>query len=392
MVALAVIVALIAVAWLAQRAFKADVARDWWRGPVTDHFDGVRFRNLGPPPQFHGTRDMLRWKLTSKPAVWPKSVPVTPVVPAARIAGDALVATVIGHVTVLLQTQGLNILTDPVWSERASPFRWAGPKRVRAPGIRFDDLPRIDVVLLSHNHYDHLDLATLQRLWARDRPRIITPIGNAALLARHGITAEEGDWGDCIVVSPKASVHIERVQHWSSRWGFDSYRALWCGFTVALPGGSVYFSGDCGFDASAFAAVRRHGPVRLALIGIGAYEPRWFMRYHHMNPADAVAAFAELDPARAIGVHWGVFQLTDEAVDAPPVALAEALAAAGVAPARFTAETAAAVIDVARLPLAVAAQSLQRVARSLSTASSNAVNFDRTPGNFAGLSPTPVIR
>ena len=338
--------------WLAQRAFVTSVARDWWRGPVTDHFDGARFRNLGPPPQFHGRRDMLRWKMTSKAAVWPKSVSVTPVAPAERIEGAALVVTVIGHVTMLVQTQGLNILTDPVWSDRASPFQWAGPKRVRAPGVAFDDLPRIDVVLLSHNHYDHLDMATLKRLWARDRPRIVTPIGNAALLERHGITASEGDWGDSFELGATARVHIERVQHWSSRWGFDSYRALWCGFTLELPGGSVYFSGDCGLDASAFAAVRRHGPVRLAMLGIGAYEPRWFMQYHHMNPADALVAFAELAPARAIGMHWGVFKLTDEAIDTPPAALAEALAAAGIAPHRFTAETAGAVIEIDALPVA----------------------------------------
>jgi L-ascorbate metabolism protein UlaG (beta-lactamase superfamily) len=340
------------VLWLAQRGFVAFIARDWWRGPVTDHFNGKRFHNLGPPPKYHGTSDMLRWKLTSKAAAWPKSVPVTPAVPAERIDGDALTVTMVGHVTVLIQTQGLNILTDPVWSERASPFQWAGPRRVRAPGVRFDDLPRIDVVLLSHNHYDHLDLATLKRLWARDRPRIITPIGNAALLARHGITAAEGDWGDSFELGASARVHIERVQHWSSRWGFDSYRALWCGFSLVLPGGNVYFSGDCGLDAAAFAAVRRHGPVRLALLGIGAYEPRWFMQYHHMNPADAVAAFAEIAPARAIGMHWGVFQLTDEAIDTPPAALAVALADAGIAPQRFTAETAGAVIDVAALPVA----------------------------------------
>ena len=353
MTALLALVGIIGASWLARRLLIARVARDWWRGPATDHFDGAHFRNLGPPPQFHGWRDMLRWKLTSKAARWPKTVPVKQVVPADRVEGEALVVTVIGLVTMLIQTQGLNILTDPVWSDRASPFQWAGPKRVRAPGVAFDDLPRIDVVLLSHNHYDHLDLATLKALSERHRPRIITPIGNAALLARHGIHASEGDWGDSFALTPEATVHIERVQHWSSRWGFDSYRALWCGFTLALPGGSVYFSGDCGFDAAAFAAVRQHGPVRLAMLGIGAYEPRWFMKYHHMNPADAVAAFGEIAPHRAIGMHWGVFQLTDEAIDTPPTALAAARAAAGIAPERFVAETAGAVLLVAALPVAV---------------------------------------
>ena len=206
---------------------------------------------------------------------------------------------------------------------------------MRAPGVRFDDLPKIDLVLVSHGHYDHLDVPTLARLWARDRPRIITPLGHGALLKAHGIASEEGDWGAAMRVSPMLTVHIDRVQHWTSRTPFDRNRALWAGFTLALPGGNVFFAGNTGYDDSAFKAAARHGPVRLALLPIGAYEPRWFMESQHMNPADAVAAMRDLGAAHAIGIHWGVWQLTDEAIDAPPRDLAAALLAAGVAPGRF---------------------------------------------------------
>jgi L-ascorbate metabolism protein UlaG (beta-lactamase superfamily) len=328
--------------------FKRRVAHDWWHGPVTDHFDGARFFNPGTPPHPHGTRAMLQWKRTATPVPWPAHVPVTPARPAPRVDGDALVATVVGHACVLVQTQGLNILTDPVLSQRASPFDWIGPKRVRAPGVAFDDLPKIDLILLSHNHYDHLCIDTLKRLWARDRPRILTPIGNAALLARHGVPVTEGDWDDTVAACG-VSVHFDRVQHWASRWGFDRNRALWCGFTVALPGGNLFFAGDCGYNADYFGRVATHGPVRLALLPVGAYEPRWFMGYHHMNPADAVMAFTDIGAVHAIGIHWGVWQLTDEGIDEPRAGLDIALDAADIARDRFRADVPGGVVTVAAM-------------------------------------------
>ena len=309
----------------------------YYIGPVSDHYDGERFFNPGGAATSKGLGAVLRWRLTAERAEWPASVPVTPAVPATRVEGDAMVATSVGHASVLVQTAGLNILTDPVWSKRVSPFKSVGPVRVRAPGIRFEDLPKIDIVLVSHNHYDHLDLDTLEKLWARDRPIIVTPLGNAALMARRGITAFARDWGESVGVREDVTVTVERVQHWSSRWSADTNRALWGGFTVTTPGGNIYFSGDCG-HSNAFAATgAAHGPYRLALLPVGAYEPRWFMKAQHMNPAEAVQAFRDLRAENAVGIHWGVWQLTDEGIDAPRQDLAKALDVAGIAPARFQA-------------------------------------------------------
>ena len=346
---IAVAVSLLAFAWGAARLV---LDRPAYRGAPSDHFDGARFRNPGDidAEVNKGFGALLRWQASRAPDDWPEAIPVTPAKPPARVDGDAMRVTMVGHATVLVQTQGLNILTDPLWSERASPFGFVGPKRVRAPGIRFEDLPRIDLVLVSHNHYDHLDLPTLKRLWARDRPLIVTPLGNGALLARHGIDAVSADWGEAVPVRSAVRgpdggeaapsgvrVIVERVQHWSSRWGVDRNRMLWGGFTVELPGGNLYFAGDCGYDQSAFRTAASRGPIRLALLPVAAYEPRWFMAPQHMNPADAVKALRDLNAARAVGLHWGTFRLTDEGVDAPRRDLAAALAAAGVPAERFVA-------------------------------------------------------
>ncbi len=309
----------------------------YYSGPVSDHYNGERFFNPGARDVVRGLGDVLRWRMTADRAEWPASVPVTPVRPAARVEGDAMVATAIGHASVLVQTAGLNILTDPVWAERVSPFSSFGPKRVRAPGVRFEDLPKIDIVLVSHNHYDHLDLVTLKKLWARDRPLIVTPLGNDTLMKRHGIDSVARDWGDSVTVRDGVVVTVERVQHWSTRWNSDRNRALWGGFTVATPGGNLYFAGDCGYSDAFTTTGAARGPYRLALLPVGAYEPRWFMKPQHMNPAEAVQSFADLRAETAVGIHWGVWQLTDEGIDAPRDDLAHALREAGVAPGRFVA-------------------------------------------------------
>ena len=316
--------------------------------PKSDHFDGERFSLPGGGQSGEKKLgEFLRWQRTREPAPWPESVPVTPAVPATRVEGDAIVATMVGHASVLVQTGGLNILTDPIWSERASPFSWTGPKRVTAPGIDFDRLPKIDLILLSHGHYDHMDLPTLKRLWDRDKPLILVPPGHGRLLAGAGIEARELDWGETQALGPLTAV-AEPVYHWSSRWFLDRNRALWAGWTLILPGGNIYFAGDSGYgDGSLFRAVRRHGPVRLALLPVGAYEPRWFMADQHMNPAEAVKVMADLGAAQALGLHWGTFQLTDEAREAPVAALADALAAAGVPPERFPALEAGETLELA---------------------------------------------
>ena len=336
MVAALLVVLALAAAWVLVPRYLDDV---YYVGARSDHFDGERFFNPGMAPRKPGgLLTILKWRLDgSNRAEWPASVPVTPARPAPRVEGDEMVVTAVGHASVLVQTHGLNILTDPVWSERASPFASMGPKRVRAPGVALEDLPKIDVVLVSHNHYDHLDLDTLEKLWKRDQPIIVTPLGNAALMARRGIIAFARDWGQTVGITEKVGVTIERVQHWSARWSSDRNRALWGGFTVTTPAGNIYFAGDCGYEPGSFKAAGQRGPVRLALLPIGAYLPRDIMKVSHMNPAEAVQAFNDLGAAQAVGIHFGTFQLTDEAIDAPTRDLDVALGTAGIAPERFRA-------------------------------------------------------
>ena len=315
--------------------------RIYYDGPATGHYDGTRFFNpdtdaVEEAARAGGPKGFLNRWINGERAQWPASVPVRPSRPPARVAGDAMLVTWIGHATVLVQTQGLNILTDPIWSERASPFAFVGPKRVRAPGVRFEHLPRIDLVLVSHNHYDHLDLPTLKRLWARDRPRIVTSLGNDAILRASGIDAAALDWGSRLSLDGGIAVRVDRNHHWSSRWGTDRNRALWSAFTIETPSGNIFFAGDTGRgDGSWVEEAAARGPYRLAILPIGAYEPRDFMKANHIDPDEAAAIFARLDPAIALGVHWGTFQLTFEAIDDPRQRLEAAKRRLGIAPERF---------------------------------------------------------
>lgn len=313
--------------------------RIYYEGPVSAHYNGARFFNPGFAEYQGGNPRAFfnRWANGDR-AVWPERVPVRQTVPPKRVAGDEMRVTWIGHGTVLVQTEGLNILTDPIWSDRASPFSFVGPKRARSPGVRFDDLPKIDAVLISHNHYDHMDLATLKRLWARDRPRIVTSLGNDTILRRNGIEAVALDWNDRTPVGDRASVVVERNHHWGSRWGTDRNRALWSAFTVELPGGNVFFAGDTGIgDGSWVKEAAARGPFRLAIIPIGAYEPRDFMKTNHINPEEAVSIFRTLNPTAALGIHWGTFQLTFEGIDEPRQRLAALRRQHGIADTRFVA-------------------------------------------------------
>jgi L-ascorbate metabolism protein UlaG (beta-lactamase superfamily) len=298
--------------------------RIYYRGPVSDHFDGRHFFNPGAPPArainpqrfINRMAGGERWR-------WPDRVPVRPTVPPRRVHGSDMRVTWIGHATVLIQTEGLNILTDPIWSESASPFPPIGPDRVRAPGVRFEDLPKIDLVLISHNHYDHMDLPTLRRLWRRDRPAIVTSLGNDAILRGAGIESVAVDWGGRIAIRPGIEAVVLRNHHWGSRWGSDRNRALWSAFAVRTPGGNIFFAGDTGWgDGSWAREAAAYGPFRLAIIPIGAYEPRDVMQANHVNPEEAWRIFELLDPVRALGVHWGTFQLTFEAIGDPPRRLA----------------------------------------------------------------------
>jgi L-ascorbate metabolism protein UlaG (beta-lactamase superfamily) len=313
----------------------------YYQGPPSDHFDGTRFFNPGQPPSDHGLADMLRWKFGSRPAKWPASVPVTQTVPEPRVRG--LCVTAVGHATLLIQAAGINLLTDPVWSDRASPLSFAGPKRVTAPGIAFDTLPPIDAVLLSHNHYDHLDMATLGRLHARDQPLMVMPLGNDTIVRKGvpGANTVVGDWGDRIGLPGGLATTLVPANHWSARGTGDRRMALWAGHWIETPAGSVYFAGDSGWCGGGIfrEIAARHGAPDVALLPIGAYAPRWFMAPQHADPDEAVAMFEVLGARHALGIHWGTFQLTDEAREEPVTRLEAALAARGIAPGQFIAAT-----------------------------------------------------
>ncbi|MGE0524487.1 MAG: MBL fold metallo-hydrolase [Variibacter sp.] len=311
----------------------------YYDGPVSDHFDGVRFFDPhGAAPR--GIGDLLRWHLSGGRARWPEHVPnKARDTPPARVEGAMLRIVSIGHASFLLQSGGLNILIDPVWSERVSPFTFAGPKRVREPGIAFDALPPIDIVLVSHGHYDHLDIDTLSRLAAKHRARVITPLGNDVVMRAHdpAIRAEAYDWHRRIEIAPDLAVTLVPSRHWTARGLFDRNKCLWAGFVIDTPAGRIYHIADSGYgDGHHFRAAReRYGPFKLAILPVGAYEPRWFMRNQLMNPEESVRAFQDCGAERALGHHFGVFQLTDEAIDAPREALNAARAASGLGPDQF---------------------------------------------------------
>jgi L-ascorbate metabolism protein UlaG (beta-lactamase superfamily) len=282
-----------------------------------DHFDGKRFYNPDAP-QAPWLFDALRWKLTSRPEPSPSFISdVEPSSPPRRVEGGGLRATLVNHSTVLLQQPGSNILTDPIWSERPSPVSWIGPRRRRRPGISLEDLPPINAVLISHNHYDHLDLPTLRRLAARGESTFIAPAGVGRLLRSENIgPAHEMDWGESLSL-PGFTIHSVPAMHFSGRGIFDRNMILWCGYVIESQDRLVYFAGDTAFG-SHFAQIReKFGSPRLALLPIGAYEPRWFMAPVHMAPDEAVKAHEILAARTSIAIHHGTFRLSDEGIDTP---------------------------------------------------------------------------
>jgi L-ascorbate metabolism protein UlaG (beta-lactamase superfamily) len=320
--------------------------------PVSDHFDGVRFFDPdGMPPK--SLRQVLRWQFGGdrKRHVWPKWAP-SPYAdtPPERVEGKAVRLSFVGHASWLIQTSGVNILVDPVWSERVSPFSFAGPRRHNHPGIAFEALPPIDAVLVSHGHYDHLDITTLSRLAAKFAPRVITPLGNDLIMRRadRRIRAEAFDWHERVELAPNVAVTLVATRHWSARGLFDRNKALWASFVMETPAGKIYIVCDSGYgEGKHFRRVAEaHGPLRLAILPIGAYEPRWFMSDQHMNPADAVQALADCGAAQALAHHHGTFQLTDEAIDAPVIALGEALDEARIPRERFVALKPGQVVEI----------------------------------------------
>ena len=289
-------------------------------------FDGRRFANLSGR-KANGGVQVLRWMLTRQRSRWPGTVLDAPApAPMARVSDGSIRATLIGHSTVLLQVAGLNILTDPIWSACAGPTSWLGVKRVRPAAIAFEDLPKIDVVLLSHNHYDHLDRPTLKALVKRDDPPIVTGLKVGRSVPFRRVT--ELDWWQSRALSERITATYVPAEHFSARGPFDRNASLWGGFVLETPSGAIYFAGDTGHGPHFAAIHERFGPMALSFIPIGAYAPRWFMAPVHITPAEAVAASLTVKSNVTLPIHFGVFPLADDAFDDPTIALAAALAEA----------------------------------------------------------------
>jgi L-ascorbate metabolism protein UlaG (beta-lactamase superfamily) len=303
---------------------------------VSDHYNGQRFHNLERNPRDRNA--LFSWLLTRRPAQWPawvenENFPVPP----QRLSNDSAEwrVTFINHATVLVQIGPYNVLTDPVWSNRVSPFLRMGPKRVRQAGVSLADLPPIDIILLSHNHYDHMDLATLRVIEKRDKPLVVTGLGNASLLRANGLqTISELDWWESVSFQ-SLTIHFTPAQHFSGRSMRDRNASLWGSFWVDTPKGALYFAGDTGYGKHFVETRKRLGRPRLALLPIGAYLPRTIMQPVHMNPEEAVRAHRDLQAAQSLGIHFNTFQLTDEAIDKPVDDLRFALQQHHIEPATF---------------------------------------------------------
>jgi N-acyl-phosphatidylethanolamine-hydrolysing phospholipase D len=297
----------------------------------------------------HGLRDLLRWRREraalqrTAPADRPTFERAEPGFHVPRAPRDLLTATWIGHSTVLVQMGGLNILTDPMWSERASPIPWLGPRRWVPPGAALESLPPLDLVLISHNHYDHLDAPTVRRLaLLHPKAHWLVPLGLVPLLSRLGARqiSELGWWDETTV--GEARIACTPARHFSARGLTDRLRTLWCGWTVRVGDHALFFAGDTGYHPEFGAIGERYGPFDIVLVPIGAYDPRWFMRPVHMDPEEAVRAYLEVSAGSpespgqprprpvALGIHWGTFELTDEPMDEPPKRALAAWRAAGL--------------------------------------------------------------
>ena len=298
-------------------------------GKKSDHFDGERFYNPGRYED-RGFWDVVRWQLSSHAVDWPDWVQTPRFAPPPARVDEGIRITFINHASVLVQLGGKNILTDPVWSERVGPLSWLGPKRHKRVGVAFERLPRIDAVLISHNHYDHLDIPTLRRLSRRDRPVVFAGLGTAALLRRYDIAqGHDLDWWQSQDLG-KVRITFTPAQHWSTRGLGDKNVNLWGSFYIVEGKHRVYFAGDTG-RGKHFATIRqRLGAPSVALLPIGAYLPRWFMWPQHINPEEAVLAHRALGANRSVGIHWGTFKQADEGLNAPVKDLAKARLKHGV--------------------------------------------------------------
>jgi N-acyl-phosphatidylethanolamine-hydrolysing phospholipase D len=302
-------------------------------GEISAHYISGRFKNLHIDNK-NRRGDFFRWRFglgpNEPPALDPETVPAfhpqirTPDSNTLHHADpDTIQITWMGHDTFLIQVAGLNILTDPIFSERASPFSFIGPKRIVAPPMQQDDLPPIQATIISHNHYDHLDAATIAKFG--NTLHFFVPLGMANWFRDLGVNSvTELDWWQSASLGP-IRFHCVPAQHFSMRTPFDANTVLWCGWVLTTPVGNIFFAGDTGYSVDFREIGQRLGPMRLALIPIGGYMPRWFMKPMHLNPTEAVMVHQDVLAQQSIGMHWGTFKLTEEPLAEPPLFLEKVL-------------------------------------------------------------------
>ncbi len=278
----------------------------YYSGPPSDHFDGSHFHGNTTD---HAFTDHIKWLWEMETVEWPEWVDDPPQPPPVKhVKEGELRITYINHATVLIQIDGINILTDPIWSERAGPFSWLGAKRVRAPGVKMSDLPPIDMILISHDHYDHLDLPSLRQLTMAHQPVVLTGLGVKSRLASiEGQRVVELDWWQKHQHTDSIGITFVPALHESGRGLFDQNRTLWGGFVIESRAGRILFMGDSGYGEFIHEIKNRYSSFRLAVLPIGSYEKRWFMKNQHMNPDDAVRIHKELKVAQSVGMHFGTF-------------------------------------------------------------------------------------
>jgi L-ascorbate metabolism protein UlaG (beta-lactamase superfamily) len=301
----------------------------FYSGPPSDHFNGEHFYNP-PNGQPRVGAGLFQWLANRQPGPWRKWVDAAPgPIPPERVDNGPIRATFVGHSTVLLQFEGINVLLDPIWSKRASPVSFAGPKRHRPPGIRFEHLPKIHLVLQSHDHYDHFDVPTLRRIARQWKPNFAVPLGVAPRLVSKGIAADsqiaELDWWQPAQFSDSIRITAVPARHFSGRGLRDRNRTLWAGYVIESPSGTILFAGDTAYGPHFAEISARFPKIRLALIPIGAYRPQWFMGPVHISPSDAVRAHKEVGAATSIAIHFGTFHLADDGEDEPVTELQRAL-------------------------------------------------------------------
>lgn len=289
-----------------------------YKGEALAHFNGKQFKNPSGI-EAKGFGDVFKFLLNRQREPWAKNMDLASgPAPESNPDPDKIKITFVNHSTFLIQYKGLNILTDPVWSQRTSPFQFAGPERMRPPGINFEDLPKIDLIIISHNHYDHLDANTMKKLAVKFNPKVISPLGVSAFVKKLGFdNTIDLDWWE---ISNFQELKITSVpaQHFSGRGMFDRNATLWAGYVIQSADKKIYFAGDSGYDKNIFREIGRHfDSMDVSMIPIGAYKPRWFMSVIHVDPKEALLIHKDVNSKQSIAMHFGTFPLADDGQNDP---------------------------------------------------------------------------